>query len=132
MISSMMTEEPPEPKSNDVLFYKLNAEAFLESAGVSYAIIKPCGLNQAAAGQRELMVGHDGVEPWFNQGFYMIPREDVANVAAAALTQLPVHSIRFDLCAKLPGSGPPKSPKELLEDALLPWEKHSHAMLDVR
>lgn len=125
MISSMGLTDPPEPKDNYVMFYKLNAEAFLESVGVSYAIVKPCGLNEDPAGQRELMVGHDDAEPWFDDGFYMIPREDVAAVAVAALTDPPANVLRFDLCAKLPGSGPPKAPKELLEAALMPWQRPS-------
>jgi len=125
MLSTMGTTMPPKPDSNMQFFYKLNAEAFLESSGASYAIVKPCPLDDTSGGQVELMVGHDDAETWFADGFRKISREDVANVATAALTQPPADVVHFDLCGKLPGSGPPKTPKELLEDALRPWQKSS-------
>lgn len=124
MISSMGSTDPPKANTNDVLFFKLNAEAFVESAGVPYAIVKPCGLNEDPMGQRDLMVGHDDSEDWFSHGFYMVPRADVAMVTAAALVDPVSDALRFDLCAKNAGSGPPKTSRELLTDALWPWERH--------
>merc|ERR1712013_16121 len=126
MISSMSTTNVM--KDDHILFYKLNAEAFLASSGVAFAIIKPCGLAEDPAGQRELMVGHDDTEPWFSEGFYMVPREDVAAVAVEALESPPADNLRFDLCAKLPGSGPPASAQKLLEQSMYPWQRH-HASL---
>eukprot|EP00931_Biecheleriopsis_adriatica_P078901 TRINITY_DN52317_c0_g1_i1.p1 TRINITY_DN52317_c0_g1~~TRINITY_DN52317_c0_g1_i1.p1 ORF type:complete len:277 (+),score=67.90 TRINITY_DN52317_c0_g1_i1:47-832(+) len=123
LISTMGTTEPPAGNSNDVMFYKLNAEAFIESSGVPFSIVKPCGLNEDKAGDRELMVGHDDGETWFSQGFFMIPRADVASVTAASLTEPVADAMRFDLCAKGPGSGPPPAAKQLLEAALLPWQR---------
>eukprot|EP00930_Biecheleria_cincta_P087742 TRINITY_DN76980_c0_g1_i1.p1 TRINITY_DN76980_c0_g1~~TRINITY_DN76980_c0_g1_i1.p1 ORF type:complete len:267 (-),score=47.76 TRINITY_DN76980_c0_g1_i1:69-869(-) len=123
LISTMGTTKPPADNSSDVMFYKLNAEAFIESSGVPYSIIKPCGLNEEAAGNRLLMVGHDDSESWFSQGFYMIPRADVAAVAAASLAEPVSDALRFDLCAKGPGSGPPMPAKQLLEAALMPWQR---------
>merc|ERR1712187_626482 len=108
----------PQAKSNGVFFYKLNAEAFVESAGVPYTIIKPCGLSTDAGAQREILVSPDSdAEDWFTKGFYMIPREDVAAMAVAAMTTPANDAMRFDLCAKKSGSGPPKPSTELLKDA---------------
>uniref|UniRef100_A0A7S4RVI4 NAD(P)-binding domain-containing protein n=1 Tax=Alexandrium monilatum TaxID=311494 RepID=A0A7S4RVI4_9DINO len=124
LISSMGTTDPPSGKSNHVMFWKLKAEALLASTGVAYSVVKPCGLSNSPGGERELMVGHDDEEPWFSEGFYMIPRADVANITAAALTKPPAGAMRFDLCAKAPGSGPPAPSGRLLEEALLPWQRH--------
>eukprot|EP00933_Yihiella_yeosuensis_P020934 TRINITY_DN16699_c0_g2_i3.p1 TRINITY_DN16699_c0_g2~~TRINITY_DN16699_c0_g2_i3.p1 ORF type:complete len:272 (-),score=83.30 TRINITY_DN16699_c0_g2_i3:559-1374(-) len=129
LMSTMGTTSPPPAKikspDDEVGFYKLNAEAFVASAGVPFAIVKPCGLNEKPAGQCEIMVGHDDEETWFDQGFYMISREDVANVMAAALTDPPGNSLRFDICAKKPGSGPPAAASNILKQALYPWEQSS-------
>jgi uncharacterized protein YbjT (DUF2867 family) len=120
LISTMGTTEPPsKADTNFVMFYKLNAEAFIASTGLPYAIIKPCGLSNDPGNQRELMAGHD--DSLFNTGFYMIPRHDVAAVAAAALTAPPVDELRFDLCAKQPGTGPGNAQK-VLQEALWPWQ----------
>ncbi|CAJ1362737.1 unnamed protein product, partial [Effrenium voratum] len=99
MISTMGTSTPPT-KGNKVMFYKLLAESYLSSAGVSFAIVKPCGLTDAPGGDRLLMAGHDDEESWFSEGFYMIPRADVANATASALLDAPADTMRFDLCAK--------------------------------
>lgn len=119
MISAMGTDRP---SLNTIEFYKLNAEAFLASAGVPFTIVKPCGLADSAGDDVEVMVGHDA-EAWFDQGFYMVPREDVANVMAASLISPPAEAIRFDICAKTAGSGPPKPAEQLLKEALLPWQQ---------
>lgn len=124
MVSSMGSTTPPEPKSNNIMFYKLNAEAFITAAGVPYSIVKPCGLNEDKGGARELMAGHDDSEDWFSQGFYMIPRADVAAVTVASLTSAPANEMRFDLCAKSEGSTP-TSPAQLLQAALQPWQRGS-------
>jgi len=122
LISTMGTTDPPSASSNDVFFYKLNAEAFIESSGVPFVIVKPCGLSEEVGGQRELMTGHDDQESWFNEGFYMIPRMDVASVVAEAAVNPPSCVLRFDLCAKGPHSGP-FDPQQVLRSAMLPWQK---------
>jgi len=121
LISSMGTTTPPA-KGNKVFFYKLLAESYLASAGVPFSIVKPCGLSNDAGGNRLLMAGHDDSESWFSQGFYMIPRADVANVTAMALLHAPSDTMRFDLCAKGPGSGSSDF-ETLLKAALLPWQQ---------
>jgi len=132
LISSMGTTGAPSTNAgNNILFWKLNAEAFIASSGVPFAIIKPCGLDVTPGGERTLMVGHDDAEPWFGEGFYMIPRADVASVTAAALIKPPADAMRFDLCAKTPGSGPPEPAQKLLEEALYPWQKPATAPLMV-
>lgn len=121
LISTMGTTTPPT-SGNKVMFYKLLAESYLASAGVPFSIVKPCGLSNDAGGERLLMAGHDDSESWFSQGFYMIPRADVANVTAMALLHAPADAMRFDLCAKGAGSGSSDFPR-LLQDALLPWQR---------
>mmetsp|Transcript_108895 Transcript_108895/g.188468 ORF Transcript_108895/g.188468 Transcript_108895/m.188468 type:complete len:128 (+) Transcript_108895:2-385(+) len=126
----MGTTDPPSPKDvNFVFFYKMNAEAFLENAGIAYVIIKPCGLSEDAGNQRELMAGHD--DSLFQTGFYMIPRHDVATVAAAALIAPPADQMRFDLCAKQPGTGPGDIPR-VLQDALWPWQRTSDSANEIK
>merc|ERR1711920_267671 len=126
MVSTMGTTKPnmrfgPGP-DNHLVFWKLNAEAFLASSGVPFAIIKPCGLGEGAGGKHELLVGHD--DSLFTSGRFMISRADVATLAAASLTDPPADSLRFDVCAKwLPGK--PKPPKEVLQAALQPWQREA-------
>lgn len=115
LISSMGTTDP---KEGNIFFYKLNAEAFMEASGVPFAIIKPCGLSNDIGNERELMAGHDDGD----LGTGMIPRADVAGVGAAALAAPPAAAIRFDLCAKAPGTGP-GNPEKVLMDALMPWQR---------
>lgn len=61
MIHSGTTARNPPPFEGGVdLFWKLQAEAFLLSAGLGTAVvIKPCGLVDGAAGSTSLLVGHD-------------------------------------------------------------------------
>jgi len=120
LISSMGTTEPPDATSNAVMFYKLTAEAFLAGAGVPFAIVKPCGLSNDMGGKRLLAAGHDDSETWFSEGYYVIPRADVARVAAEALVNPPAPALRFDLCAYRDGS---TDAGAVLQSALLPWQK---------
>ena len=59
--SSMGTTSPNPPpfEGGPVLFWKLNAEAFLASSGIGSAIVKPCGLKDGAGGKSALGTGHD-------------------------------------------------------------------------
>ena len=65
---------------SDILFYKLNAEAFLGSIGMVTAIVKPCGLVDQVAGNRTLLALHDDAPT--PTGSQLIPRGDVARVMA--------------------------------------------------
>eukprot|EP00913_Durusdinium_trenchii_P001893 g1752.t1 len=131
LISTMGTTTPPT-SANKVFFYKLLAESYVSSVGVPFSIVKPCGLCDDAGGERHLMAGHDETrkeffiskdsENWFSEGFYMIPRADVANVTAMAMLHAPADAMRFDLCAKGPASGSSDF-QELLQAALLPWQR---------
>jgi len=119
LFSSMSTSKP----HNHVLEDKAKAEKYIIEQGVPYTIVKPCGLSEDAAGDRELLIGHDDVadaNDWFNIGFYMVPRADVVSVASAALLSPPADQMRFDICAKLVGSGP-ADVKAAVQEAGKPW-----------
>merc|ERR1711871_315886 len=99
LISSMGTTNPKPPsyEGGEDLFYKLQAEAFLMSAGVGFFIIKPCGLADGPAGKHELTVGHDDT----NLGilFHSIDRADVAAVMVEALVERST-GLRMDICSR--------------------------------
>eukprot|EP00929_Paragymnodinium_shiwhaense_P007383 TRINITY_DN111283_c0_g1_i1.p1 TRINITY_DN111283_c0_g1~~TRINITY_DN111283_c0_g1_i1.p1 ORF type:complete len:283 (+),score=90.30 TRINITY_DN111283_c0_g1_i1:67-915(+) len=101
-------------------FYKLNLEASLESSGLPFTILKPCGLGDGDAGKQEMLVGHDDAEDWDER--VLISRADVARLAVAALKEKAIASgLRFDVCAK---DGTPTQDadlKTLLKQARLPW-----------
>lgn len=127
MISSEGTTGPPSGGSDNILFYKLNAEAFLMSSGLEWTIVKPCGLSEATGGQSKLLVGHDDSAPW-EQTYYMIPRADVAGVVAAAVEKpQDASGMRFDLCScaasdsKCPAGAAPGSYDTALKNAKWPW-----------
>lgn len=120
LFSSMSTTKAKQ--HNHVLFDKARAEKYIVEQDIPFAIVKPCGLSDEAGHERELLVGHDDTEPWFGEGFYMIPRADVVSVAAAALMSPPTDKLRFDLCSKLPGSEPSAIKDVLQEAAKMPWQ----------
>jgi uncharacterized protein YbjT (DUF2867 family) len=121
LISTMGTTTPEAPTDpfDHISFYKLNFEAELMSSGLTFTIIKPCGLVDTAARAKELLAGHDdemSVKP------PIISRADVARVVVAALEQ-PTASegLRFDLCSR---EGPPTQDGDLLaflKSARYPW-----------
>lgn len=122
LISTMGTTSPE--KSTDpfdhISFYKLNFEAELEASGVSFTIVKPCGLSTDKAGTKELIVGHDDE---INVSPPLIARADVARLVAFA-TMSPKDSagLRFDLCSK---EGAPTKDEDLvkvLRSARYPWD----------
>jgi hypothetical protein len=102
------------------LFYKLQAEAFLSTAGVSYSIVKPCGLLDKEGGKDELVTGHDDSLPEIFNG---ISRADVASVVVAALMEK-ATGLRFDLCSKKIGQ-PTTDYAKLLSNAKWPWETNT-------
>ncbi|CAK0811588.1 unnamed protein product [Prorocentrum cordatum] len=105
LFSSMSTSKPHK----HVLEDKARAEKYIIEQGVPYTIVKPCGLSEDDAGDRDLLIGHDDVadaNDWFKTCFHKVPRAHVVSVASAALLSLPAGQMRFDICAKLAGSGP--------------------------
>lgn len=119
LFSSMSTSKP----HNHVLVDKAKAEKYIIEQGIPYSIVKPCGLSEDEAGDAELLIGHDDIADangWFNNGFYMVARADVVSVATAALLSPPTDEMRFDVCAKLAGSGP-ADVKKAVAEAGKPW-----------
>ncbi|CAB9513463.1 3-beta hydroxysteroid dehydrogenase/isomerase family [Seminavis robusta] len=54
LCSSRGTTTPSSGVFGDILFYKLNAEVFLGSIGMTTSIVKPCGLSTQAGQNRTL------------------------------------------------------------------------------
>ena len=110
-----------------VLFWKLNAEAFLAASGLSVAIVKPCGLYGAGMNST-LLVGKD--DSLFSVAPPIVSRDDVARVMLAGLSfgvtkatdeaaGAPL-SLRFDLCSK---AGPVTTDLHaLISGTLWPWQ----------
>ena len=123
--SSMGTEQSPPPKwGGPILHWKLNAETFLATSGISTTIVKPCGLPADMAGKNStLLVGHFGA---ITEGsdYHSISREDVASVmteAAMGLSRHNCQNLRFDLCSK---PGPTTTDLEaLIENARWEWDQ---------
>lgn len=101
LCSSRGTTSPPSDSGSsvfgNVLFYKLNAEAFLGSVGLVTSIVKPCGLSNQEGRNRTLLPLHDDSPT--PTGSQMIPRADVARVMAALVARRPDQNLRFDLCS---------------------------------
>jgi len=121
LCSSMQTTKPPsDTMFGDILFWKLNAETFLSTAGLSSTtIVKPCGLKDGQGGNFTLYTGHLD-EP---SKFHTVSRDNVANIMTEAIvmaTKSGNHH-RFDLCSK-PGD-PTTDLKKVIEDSQWGWEK---------
>ena len=128
LCSSMGTTNPVDPFPGDVLFWKLNAEAFLGSSGIGSVVIKPCGLlndydseplHEGQMTTYQLLTGHDDAllkvltPP-------ALPRSEVARVMAEAVVER-TRDLRFDLCAK---KGPTTTDlNALLREARWHWEE---------
>lgn len=124
MISSEGSTSPPEGTTGDalVLFYKLQAEAFLMSSNLPFTIIQPCGLTETAGGKRELLTGHDDAAPW-SEKYYLVPRADVAGLAINALANSALsQGLRFNFCSKEEGTGK-GAYDDALKSARWSWEK---------
>ena len=106
--------------TGSILFWKLQAEAFLMSSGLEYAIVKPCGLlSTAAAGQNTLLVGHD--DTLLSTAPPIVQRADVAAVMRQALIS-DTTNLRFDLCSQ---RGEPNPDLEgILQEARFSWCQH--------
>lgn len=125
LVSAEGTTEPDSQLdkigNGQILFYKLNLEAFLMASGLPYTILKPCGLGNSAGGQNQLLVGHDDEEGWNSS--IPIQRADVARVVANVVRKpADADGLRFDLCAK-PGTPTPDADiPALLKAAHYPWQ----------
>lgn len=126
LISSMGTSYPhPLPfMGGKDLFYKLQAETFLGSCGISTTVIKPCGLDDKTGGEAQLIVGHDDTILTVAQS--TISRTDLAAVvveAATSTTEFIAHgNIRTDLCASSKGS-PTSDLEALLASSTWAWQQ---------
>merc|ERR1711907_15380 len=110
LLSSMETTVPDnfldKLGNGQVLFYKLNAEAFLMSSGLAFTIVKPGGLTMDKGGN-QMFVGHE------DQGFNGTSSKEIARAdVAAVLTQackMPAlaANTRFDLVADTKTSATP-------------------------
>eukprot|EP00548_Thalassiothrix_antarctica_P011791 CAMPEP_0194156618 /NCGR_PEP_ID=MMETSP0152-20130528/69006_1 /TAXON_ID=1049557 /ORGANISM="Thalassiothrix antarctica, Strain L6-D1" /LENGTH=331 /DNA_ID=CAMNT_0038864443 /DNA_START=121 /DNA_END=1116 /DNA_ORIENTATION=+ len=111
LCSTIGTATTPAPAwSGDIEFWKLNAEAFLSTSGVSSTIIvKPCGLVDTPGHNSTLLVGHND-EFMKDKSRITISRDDVARVMAEAVVMEDSSNqhYRFDLCSK-----PGKSTEDL-------------------
>ena len=124
LCSSMGTTNPkPAPyEGGPVLFWKLNAEAFLSTSGLTSVVVKPGGLMDGPANNMTLVWGHHD-ELFATVNPPVINRADVAAVmvTAALSAQAGDAPLRFDLVSK-PGP-PPKSLQALLKAARWPWQQ---------
>ena len=123
LCSSMGTTNPNPPpfEGGKVLFWKLNAEAFLVSSGIGATVVKPCGLTDSPAGEKSLDTLHDDHNP--SPLSFTVSRADVAAVMAEAVAQRS-SGLRFGLCSKASGK-PTTDLAALLESARWPWQKQS-------
>ncbi len=119
LCSSMGTTNPnPAPyEGGPILFWKLNAEAFLGSSGVTAIVVKPGGLVDGPAGNSTLVVGHDDVL-LATVSPPIVTRADVAAVMVAAAAER--SNLRFGLVSK---PGPPGDMRQLLQSARWSWER---------
>lgn len=123
LCSSMATTNPhPLPfEGGPVLFWKLNAEAFVTAHSMGATIVKPCGIEGTyGRGGKQLITGHDDVLVGKSAG--AISREDVAAVMTEAVVER-ASGLRFDICI---GSGAPTTDLgALLQGTRYPWERPS-------
>jgi len=111
---------PSNNTFGQIIFQKLNAEAFLGSVGMTTAIVKPCGLSMSAGNNATLLALHDDAST--PTGSRSIPRADVARVMAElVLRRSDKCNLRFDLCSI---EGPATTDLDaLIESAKWSWEQ---------
>jgi len=121
LCSSMGTTRFSGDNFGQILFWKLNAEAFLASSGLGTTIVKPCGLTNDAGGNATLLVGHhDSISINKDGNRYPVTRADVAAVMAQAVVSRS-EGLRFDLCSE-PGPGTTDL-DGLLEGSRWEWDR---------
>jgi len=117
LISSMGTMSPNPSFGGNILFWKLNAEAFLGSLAIGSTVVKPCGLTDGPAGNDTLITGHDDV--FLEADHTVVTRSDVARVVAEVVVERS-KGLRFDLCAR---NGPVTNDLvKLIEGSKRSWE----------
>jgi len=120
LCSSMGTTDPKSSvDGGDILFWKLNAEAFLGASGLGATIVKPCGLLNTPGGRHALAVAHDDELP---SSDFTVSRADVAALMVEAVAEPQSAGLRFLLCNGKPG--PPTTDfAALLRHARWPWQR---------
>eukprot|EP00927_Polykrikos_kofoidii_P084113 TRINITY_DN8781_c0_g3_i1.p1 TRINITY_DN8781_c0_g3~~TRINITY_DN8781_c0_g3_i1.p1 ORF type:complete len:284 (+),score=38.81 TRINITY_DN8781_c0_g3_i1:77-928(+) len=104
-------------------FWSLNGEVFTMGSGVPFTIIKPNGLNDGEAAQKEIVVGHDdmGWKPT-DLNYEFIRRSDVVRLLTyAAMNRAKVIGLRFDVTSKYLFGTPTKDVSTVFEAARNPW-----------
>ena len=121
LCSSMGTTNPNPPpfEGGKVLFWKLNAEAFLTSSGIGATIVKPCGLTNDPPRKKALDTLHDDKNP--SPLSFTVSRADVAAVMVEAIVER-TSGLRFGLCSKAAGK-PTTDLGALLRGARWQWQK---------
>ena len=89
--------------AGNILLWKRKAEQYLISSGIPYTIIHPGGLLDKTGGIREIVFGID--DALLKSNTRSIPREDVADVCIASLSQKGAINRAFDITSKEPGEG---------------------------
>merc|ERR1712151_585756 len=121
LLSSMATTNPhPLPfEGGPILFWKLNAEAFLGSSGIGSTMVKPCGIEGTyGRGGKQLLVGHNDKLQAGSTRSGAISREDLAAVLVEVIVERS-SNLRFDLCV---GNGAPTTDlSSLINAAQQPW-----------
>lgn len=113
------TRFPSNDTFGQIIFQKLQAEAFLGSIGLATAIVKPCGLTMDVGGNTTLIVAHDDAPT--PTGSITIARADVARVMAQLVVRQWRENLRFDLCSM---EGPPTTDLDaLIHSARWEWEQ---------
>lgn len=141
-ISMMNTEKPPSFWFNiiaklwggfDVGFYNLNAEAFIMNSGMRHTLVKPCGLGEGPGSQKRLIASHDGAGINIRES---VDRADLARVIAAAMENPDMSiDVRFDFCVDPDGGSAQADARQILMDAMMPWDPrksrkdHENAMV---
>jgi len=104
-------------------FYHLNAETYIMGSGIPFTITKACGLSDGAAGEKKIVVGHDG------EGFslvfnHMVARDDVAHVLVEAIRNPAVSAgLRFDICSHGLATPTTDIVNDVLKPARFPWQR---------
>ena len=119
VLCSSMGTTTPDTSKDAILFWKLNAEAFVGASGMPFAIVKPCGLLETPGNKSHLLTGKDdsllAISP------PIVSRTDVAAVMAAALARPGEPRLRFDLCSK--AGEPQRDLQKLLDETEYPWQQ---------
>eukprot|EP00741_Cyanophora_paradoxa_P016272 tig00020911_g15711.t1 len=129
IISSMGMSDPNHmlnkmgPDGN-ILKWKKKAEDHLRASGLKYTVIRPGGLLDEPAGQKQLLVGNDDIA---GAGRPSVPRADVAEMAVRSLRAAGAANRTFDLFT---GTGPATASEadfDALFSAIAKFSEAKHA-----